>query len=107
MRVFEDIEQVRSGVGKEAAVSPWVTVDQRRIDLFAEAVEDRQWIHVDGERARRSPLGSTIAHGFLTLALISQLSREAFEIRGAYRMRINYGVNRVRFPAPVRSGARV
>jgi acyl dehydratase len=108
MRIFESIGEVRAAVGGEAAVSPWLTVDQRRIDLFAEASEDRQWIHVDAERAgRESRFGGTIAHGFLTLGLISQLSREAFQIRGDYRMRINYGVNRVRFPAPVPAGARV
>lgn len=95
-------------IGREVGTSGWVEVTQERIDRFADASGDRQWIHVDPERARReAPQRKTIAHGFLTLSLLSELSREAVEVKGDFRMRINYGVNRVRFPSPVPSGARV
>lgn len=91
-------------VGKEVGVSPWLVVDQHRISAFAEATEDRQWIHVDADRARRdSPYQATIAHGFLTLALVSHLHGQAVTVEGCTRV-INYGLNRVRFPAPVRAG---
>jgi acyl dehydratase len=90
--------------GQEVGVSPWLVVDQQRIDAFAAATEDRQWIHVHPERAtRESPYQATIAHGFLTLALISHLHAQAVTIEGCKRV-INYGLNRVRFPAPVRAG---
>ncbi|HLY17711.1 MAG TPA: MaoC family dehydratase, partial [Bryobacteraceae bacterium] len=83
-------------------------VEQSRIDAFADATGDHQWIHQDVARARiESPFGVTIAHGFLTLALLSRLSHDCFEIRGDFKMRINYGLNRVRFPSPVLSGARI
>ena len=88
------------------AVSPWLQVTQERIDTFARAIEDFQWIHVDPERARRSSFGGTIAHGFLTLSLLSHLSEMTFSFADR-RMGINYGLNRVRFTAPVPSGARV
>jgi len=92
--------------GREG-VSGWVTISQERIDAFAEATDDRQWIHVDAERARReSPYGATVAHGFLTLSLISSLLRDAVHIDGV-GMGVNYGLNRVRFPAPVVAGSRV
>jgi acyl dehydratase len=105
--IVESIEALRALTGQEVAVSDWIVVDQARIDAFAEVTGDRQWIHVDAERARReSPYGRTIAHGFLTLSLLSALSR-AVEIGGEFSRRINYGLNRVRFPAPVRAGARV
>jgi len=108
MRIIESAEELRSLAGQEVAVGEWFTVEQARIDAFADATGDHQWIHQDVERARReSPFGSTIAHGFLTLSLLSWLSHECFEIRGDFRMRINYGLNRVRFPAPVLAGARV
>ena len=108
MRTIETIEELRSLVGQEIAVGAWFTIDQSRIDAFADATGDRQWIHVDIERARReSPFGTTIAHGFLTLSLMSQLSHECFEIRGDFRMRINYGLNRVRFPSPVAAGGQI
>ena len=85
----------------------WFEVAQERIDRFADATEDHQWIHVDRERAQReSPYGATIAHGFLTLSLLSRFMREALEV-GGLRMAVNYGLNRVRFPSPVRSGSRV
>lgn len=102
------IDELRALTGQEVGASGWVEVTQERIDRFAEASGDRQWIHVDPERARReSQQGKTIAHGFLTLSLLSELSREAVEVKGDFRMRINYGLNRVRFPAPVPVGARV
>ncbi len=102
------IDELRARIGAEIGVSSWVEVTQERIDGFAEATGDRQWIHIDQDRARReSPFRSTIAHGFLTLALLSELSREAAPIEGDFRLRLNYGLNRVRFPAPVRAGSRV
>jgi len=91
-------------VGREIAVTDWFTVTQERIRQFAEATEDRQWIHLDRERAQReSPFGTTVAHGFLTLSLASQFMKQAVEIRGGVRMGVNYGLNRVRFPSPVRA----
>lgn len=103
-----DIDQLRASTGQEIGASDWLTVDQRMIDAFAEATGDRQWIHVDTQRAKaESRFGRTIAHGFLTLSLVSRLSSEAVEIRGDFAMRINYGLNRVRFPAPVPEGSRI
>jgi acyl dehydratase len=108
MRTIETIEELHSLIGQEVAVGDWFTVDQSRIDAFADATGDHQWIHQDVERAKtESPFGRTIAHGFLTLSLLSSLSHDCFEIRGDFKMRINYGLNRVRFPAPVLSGARI
>lgn len=107
-RTFSSLDQLRAAVGQEVAVSPWMQIAQDRIDLFADATGDHQWIHVDVDRARtESPYQTTIAHGFLTLSLLSELSRQAVEIQGDFKMRINYGMNRLRFPAPVRSGDRV
>ena len=106
-RIVANLDELRTLVGQEVAVSEWITVDQSRINLFAEATGDRQWIHLDTERARlQSPYGGTIAHGFLSLSLLSHLSSLAMEVGGC-RMRINYGLNRVRFPAAVQAGARV
>jgi acyl dehydratase len=108
MRLIETIEELKSLVGQEVAVGEWFPVEQSRIDAFAEATGDHQWIHQDVERAKtESPFGRTIAHGFLTLSLLSSLSHQCFEIGGDFKMRINYGLNRVRFPAPVLSGARI
>jgi len=91
-------------VGREIALTDWFTVTQERIRQFADVTEDRQWIHVDRERAQReSPFGTTIAHGFLTLSLASHFMKQAVEIRGGVRMGVNYGLNRVRFPSPVRA----
>ena len=101
------IAGLKEFVGREIGLSDWIEVTQERIDAFAEAIEDRQWIHTDRERAQReSPYGTTIAHGFLTLALMGHLMTQAFEVSGV-RMGINYGLNRVRFPGPVRSGSRI
>jgi acyl dehydratase len=91
---------------RELAVSDWLDVTQARIDRFAEATDDRQWIHVDAVRAEQSPFKSTIAHGFLTLSLISALGQKAMHIDGL-RMAINYGLNRVRFISPVPAGSRI
>lgn len=102
------VDELPDLVGQELAVSDWLEVTQERIDLFAEATGDPQWIHLDPERAAaESPYKTTIAHGFLTLSLVTQLCRNAFELDGPFSMAVNYGLNRVRFPAPVPSGSRV
>ena len=106
--VVETLLSLKEFVGREIAVTDWLMMTQERIDQFAEATEDRQWIHVDRERAQReSPYGSTIAHGFLTLALLSHFIKQAIQFRGGVRMAVNYGLNRVRFPSPVRAGANI
>lgn len=106
--IVETPGSLKNFVGREIAVTEWMTVAQERIDGFAEVTEDRQWIHVDRERAKReSPFGTTIAHGFLTLSLLSQFMKEALEIRGGVRLGVNYGLNRVRFPAPVRADSKI
>jgi acyl dehydratase len=102
------IDELASLIGLEIGSSDWHTIDQDMIDAFATTTDDRQWIHIDAQRARtESRYGRTIAHGFLTLSLLSRLSREAVEIAGDFGMRINYGLNRVRFPAPVPEGSRI
>lgn len=108
MPVTLSVEQLKSQVGEEVGASDWVVIDQPKIDAFAENTGDHQWIHTDPERAKTdSRYGRTIAHGFLTLSLLSRLSREGIDVSGAFRMRINYGLNRVRFPAPVLEGSRI
>jgi acyl dehydratase len=107
MTEIENIAALQSYVGKEVAVSDWLEVPQERITQFADATEDRQWIHVDPERAAaESPYKGPIAHGFLTLSLLSILARRSFSI-GNVRVRINYGLDRVRFVAPVPAGAHI
>ncbi|HKX31418.1 MAG TPA: MaoC family dehydratase [Blastocatellia bacterium] len=107
MTRIESITQLSQSVGTEVAVSDWIEMTQERIDLFAEATEDRQWIHVDPERAaRESPFHRTIAHGFLTLSLLSRLAQQTMTVEGV-KMAINYGLNRVRFVSPVPAGARI
>jgi len=102
------IDELRSRTGQELVSSDWIVIDQQLINAFARVTSDQQWIHVDDQRARtESPYGRTVAHGFLTLALMSHLSHEALEIRGDFHRRINYGLNRVRFPAPVPEGSRI
>ena len=102
-----DLSQLAGLVGREVGTSDWLVVAQDRIDAFADATGDRQWIHVDPERARTdTPFGATIAHGFLTLSLLSALMRDAVTVDGA-RMTLNYGLNRVRFVSPVPSGSRI
>lgn len=106
--VVESPDALKPFVGKEIGVSEWMAVTQERINQFAEATEDRQWIHVDPERAKReSPFRGTIAHGFLTLSLVSHLIKDVVRISGGTRLAINYGLNRVRFPSPVREGSRI
>ena len=106
--VLESLKSLEELVGREIAVTDWLTVTQERIQQFAEATEDRQWIHVDPERARReSPYGASIAHGFLTLSLLSYFVRRAIQLPSEVQRTINYGLNRVRFPAPVRAGKKI
>jgi acyl dehydratase len=105
--IVVDLANLGELVGREVATSDWLVVTQDRIDAFADATGDRQWIHVDAERARaETPFGATIAHGFLTLSLLSAMMRDAVTVNGT-RMTINYGLNRVRFVSPVPSGSRV
>ncbi len=100
--VVESPDDLKHLVGREVAITGWFTLTQERIQQFAEATEDRQWIHVDLEQAEQeSPYGATIAHGFLTLSLLSHLMKQAIHIRSGVRMAINYGLNKVRFPSPV------
>jgi acyl dehydratase len=106
MRIFETIAELQPLVGQEIGTSEWITVTQERIQGFADATNDHQWIHLDAERAKAGPFGTTIAHGFLTLSLLPEMSASAFEVRGT-RMGVNYGLNKVRFPAVVPSGSRV
>jgi acyl dehydratase len=102
------IEEIRAAAGREVGVSQWLTVTQEMIDRFADVTGDHQWIHVDVERARReSPFGTTIAHGFLTTSLLSQMIHDALEMEIPSRLRVNYGFNRLRFAAPVPAGARI
>ena len=106
--LIASVQALKDFTGREIAVSDWLTITQERINLFAEATEDRQWIHVDRERAEReSPFKTTIAHGFLTLSLIAHFMQQAIKIQTPLRMAVNYGLNRVRFTSPVRSGARI
>ena len=106
--IVESVDGIKSFVGKEIGVSDWLVIAQDRINAFADATGDRQWIHLDAERAKReSPFGKTIAHGFLTLSLISHLMQQTVQIRTGSRLAVNYGLNRVRFPAPVREGSRI
>ena len=106
--VLKNLQALKESVGKEIGVTEWFSVTQERIAQFAEATEDRQWIHVDAARAEReSPYGATIAHGFLTLSLISQFVHEVMRIEGGVRLAVNYGLNRVRFPAAVRVNSRI
>ena len=106
MKTVLKISDLASRVGQELAVSPWIAIEQDRIDLFAKATEDFQWIHLDQERAKESPFGGTIAHGFLTLSMLPKLTESAFELTDR-KMGVNYGLNKVRFTSPVPSGAKV
>ncbi|MEO8922490.1 MAG: MaoC family dehydratase [Caldimonas sp.] len=106
MNVFATIAGLEDKVGEELGVSEWIEVTQERIQRFADATGDHQWIHLDQERAKAGPFGTTIAHGFLTLSLLPEMSAQAFAVSDT-RMGVNYGLNRVRFPAPVPSGSRL
>ena len=100
------LRELESKVGQECGVSPWVEISQQRIDEFARATEDFQWIHCDPKRAKDSPFGTTIAHGYLTLSMLPKLSESTFEFSDR-KMGVNYGLNKVRFTAPVPAGARI
>ncbi|MCB2018076.1 MAG: MaoC family dehydratase [Hydrogenophaga sp.] len=106
MRSFETLDELAACVGQEVAASDWVTVTQEQVNRFADATGDHQWIHVDVERAKAGPFGAPIAHGFLTLSLLPVFFESAFEIRRA-GMGVNYGLNKVRFTAPVPVGSRL
>ena len=101
------LRKLKAMVGREVGLSDWFVVTQERIDAFAAATEDRQWIHVDPERAARSPLGGTVAHGFLLLSLVPFFNFQNEVFTGRFRMAVNYGLDRVRFPHSVRAGSRV
>ena len=101
------LAEIRSRVGEEVGVSDWLTIDQQRIDEFADATEDRQFIHVDPDAAARTPFRGTVAHGFLSLSMLSRMAADAMLVPDSIRMAVNYGLDRVRFIAPVRSGKRI
>ena len=103
---FDEPADLLSAVGKKAGPTDWVAVDQKRIDLFADATEDHQWIHVDPERAKDSPFGGTIAHGYLTLSLANKFLPDLVEVKNM-SMGVNYGCEKVRFPNAVKSGAKI
>jgi acyl dehydratase len=106
MRTFTTVEEIESAIGEEVGVTDWVEIDQDRVNTFAKATDDFQWIHVDQERADAGPFGGTIAHGYLTLSLIPWLGSQIFSLDtpGA---KLNYGVNKVRFPNPLKVGSRI
>jgi acyl dehydratase len=108
LRIINGIEELKTLIGQEVAASEWFEVTQSRINAFADATEDHQWIHIDVDRAGTdSPFHSTIAHGFLTLSLLPHLAAQAFKVEGDFKMGINYGLNRLRFVSPVPAGSRV
>ncbi|GIG87122.1 MaoC family dehydratase [Plantactinospora endophytica] len=103
MRTFGSLKELAGAVGEQLGPGPWHRIEQDRVNAFAEATGDHQWIHVDPERAATGPYGTTVAHGFLTLSLLPVLLGDLYRVEGI-RMGINYGLNRVRFPAPLRTG---
>jgi acyl dehydratase len=106
MHVFNGIDEVRAAAGTHLGVSEWITVDQSQIDTFADATDDHQWIHVDQEKAKDGPFGTTIAHGFLTLSLLPALVKDVYRVEGV-KMGINYGLNKVRFTSPLPVGSKI
>jgi acyl dehydratase len=104
--VFASPSELAAAVGRHLGYSDWLTIDQDRIDLFADATGDHQWIHVDPERAKSGPFGATIAHGYLTMSLVNLFLPQIVEVRGI-KMGVNYGADRLRFPAPVPVGSRI
>ena len=104
--VFDQPADLKNAVGTHLGYSDWLTMEQSRIDQFAQATGDHQWIHVDAERAKDGPFGATIAHGYLTLSLVSYFLPQIVEVRG-FKFAVNYGTNKVRFPAPVTVGSRI
>lgn len=107
MRVFADIQEVLASQGEHLGYTDWVSIDQERISLFADATEDHQWIHTDQARAAEGPFGGTIAHGFLTLSMLAHFSQSLISLTKKPSMSINYGLNKVRFLQPVTSGSRI
>lgn len=105
-RIFASADELKAAVGEQLGYSDWLEVDQKRIDLFADATGDHQWIHVDPEKAAAGPFGTTIAHGYLTLSLLPLFGPQLIKVEGV-RMGVNYGTNKVRFPAPVPVGSRL
>lgn len=106
MKIFDTLADLAACVGQEVAVSDWVIITQEQVNRFAEATGDHQWIHVDVERAKQGPFGAPIAHGFLTLSLLPVFFESSFDVRGS-GMGVNYGLNKVRFTAPVPVGSRL
>ncbi len=106
MKVFAQLSDLAACVGQQVATTDWLTITQEQVNQFAEATHDHQWIHVDIERAKQGPFGAPIAHGFLTLSLLPKFFGEAVHVQEV-RMGVNYGLNKVRFPAPVPVGSRV
>jgi acyl dehydratase len=106
VRTFDGVDALAAAAGEHLGYSGWVEIDQRRVDTFADATDDHQWIHVDPQRAADGPCGGTVAHGYLTLSLVPRFVADVIRIDGL-TMRLNYGLNKVRFPAPVRVGSRV
>lgn len=104
--VFNSVDEILASVGKPLGESEWLTITQERINLFADATDDHQWIHVDPVKSKDGPFGACIAHGYLTLSLVSHFLPEIIEVRGM-KMGVNYGCNKVRFPAPVKVGSRI
>ncbi|BBU24999.1 MaoC family dehydratase [Mycobacterium xenopi] len=106
MRTFESVAELAAAKGQTIGRSNWVTITQQEVNLFADATGDHQWIHVDPDRAAKGPFGTTIAHGFMTLSLLPRLLHEIYEVKGI-KLAINYGLNKVRFPAPVPVGSKI
>jgi acyl dehydratase len=105
-KIFTSAEELKAAVGEQLGYSDWLEIDQKRIDLFADATGDHQWIHVDPEKAATGPFGTTIAHGYLTLSLLPALVPQVMRVEGM-KMGVNYGTNKVRFPSPVPVGSRL
>jgi acyl dehydratase len=106
VRVFNGVNELKAAVGETLGSSEWLTIEQKQIDTFAEATGDHQWIHVDPERAKDGPFGTTIAHGFLTLSLSPIFGKQVYQVENV-TMGINYGLNKVRFTSPVKVGSRL
>ena len=106
MKVFTSVDDLTAAVGEPLGPTPWFLIDQARVDAFAEATGDAQWIHTDPERAKAGPFGGTVAHGYLTLSLLPMLAKDLYRVEGA-TMGVNYGLNRVRFPAPLLVGSSI
>jgi acyl dehydratase len=106
MRVFNGLDELRAAAGTQVGASDWMTIEQARVNRFADATDDHQWIHVDEEKAKAGPFGGTIAHGFLTLSLLPKLLSQIYRVDGV-KMGVNYGLNKVRFTAPVPVGSKI